>query len=160
MMKFALLSSLIKNVEIFWIPKDSSTDKSHGVCKQCQCKLKYSVHITNLVVHLKKKHSIDSHASSGVTVSDVGLALTSFFLQNLNNSSIFLKPNIFFVSSRLKGHQRLFRLTDKNNCWTTCLLNIGPFARCWTPLCLSNVIGHFVPQDSLSYKTQQPLRLI
>ncbi|MED6250002.1 hypothetical protein ATANTOWER_022989, partial [Ataeniobius toweri] len=45
-------------------------------------------------------------------------------------------------------------------CWTTCLLNIGPFARCWTPLCLSNVIGHFVPQDSLSYKTQRPLRLI
>ncbi|MEQ2317041.1 hypothetical protein AMECASPLE_038722 [Ameca splendens] len=45
-------------------------------------------------------------------------------------------------------------------CWTTCLLNIGPFARCWMPLCLSNVIGHFVPQDSLSYKTQWPLRLI
>ncbi|MEQ2234864.1 hypothetical protein ILYODFUR_035759 [Ilyodon furcidens] len=45
-------------------------------------------------------------------------------------------------------------------CWTTCLLNIGPYARCWTPLCLSNVIGHFVPQDSLSYNTQRPLRLI
>ncbi|MEQ2286190.1 hypothetical protein AMECASPLE_039736 [Ameca splendens] len=40
------------------------------------------------------------------------------------------------------------------------LLNIGPFARCWTSLCLSNGIGHFVSQDSLSYKTQRPLRLI
>lgn len=66
--------------------KDGSTDKTHAICKLCQCELKYSGNTTKLAGHLKKKHGIDPHANAPM-------------LQR-------------YRVSWLKGPQGLFELTD------------------------------------------------
>ncbi|MED6234141.1 hypothetical protein ATANTOWER_023105 [Ataeniobius toweri] len=45
-------------------------------------------------------------------------------------------------------------------CWTTCLLNIGPFARCWTLPGLPAFSAILYPRTVRYYKSQRPLRLI
>ncbi|MEQ2281449.1 hypothetical protein AMECASPLE_030440, partial [Ameca splendens] len=45
-------------------------------------------------------------------------------------------------------------------CWTICLLNIGPFVRCWKQICCSASSAILYPSIVCYYKSQRTPRLI